>query len=59
MEAQKWRGISIKWSRPATPDFVVALTLGYLLYQQPSVPDWGTVYAMITALRCIHVTRTV
>ncbi|MCZ0978737.1 hypothetical protein O1L60_04305 [Streptomyces diastatochromogenes] len=59
MEPQPWEGISVRWTRPTVPDIAVALTLGYLLYQQPGVPEWLSALAMIIALRCIHVTRTV
>ncbi|MFE6787855.1 hypothetical protein ACFVFF_36950 [Streptomyces sp. NPDC057680] len=59
MQPQNLRGISVNWTRPAYTDLVVSGVLGYLLYQQPSVPEWVTVLAMIAALRCIHVTWTV
>ncbi|MEU2234381.1 hypothetical protein [Streptomyces vietnamensis] len=57
MEPQRWSGISVCWTHPKLADVVVSTALGYLLYQQSSVPQWGSVLAVIITLRCIHVTR--
>ncbi|MFI0827272.1 hypothetical protein ACH4Q7_22770 [Streptomyces roseolus] len=59
MEPQLRRGISVRWTRPKVPDIVLAMALGYLLYQQPDVPQWGTALAVLVGMRCIQVSRTV
>ncbi|MDN3249734.1 hypothetical protein [Streptomyces sp. ZSW22] len=59
MEAQSWRGISVKWTRPHVSDLAVAATLYYLLYLQPEVPGLVAVAVAIASLRCIQLGRAV
>ncbi|MGA5497721.1 hypothetical protein ACPCSP_25490 [Streptomyces cinereoruber] len=59
MEAHNRGGIHVGWTRPTARDCVVSLTLGYLLYQEPSVPWWAAAGATVAAIGWIRVTRTV
>ncbi|MFI0827268.1 hypothetical protein ACH4Q7_22750 [Streptomyces roseolus] len=59
MEAHNRGGIHVGWTRPTLPSFVVSLALGFLLYQEPSVPWWVAAGAATFALGWLRVTRTV
>ncbi|MET9349909.1 hypothetical protein [Streptomyces termitum] len=59
MEAQTLGGIHVGWTRPTARNLVVALVLGYLLYQEPSTPWWVDAGAVIFVLEAFRVTRTV
>ncbi|MGA4980180.1 hypothetical protein [Streptomyces cinereoruber] len=59
MEAHNRGSTQVSWTRPTAPNFVVSLTLGYLLYQQPTILRRVAAGVGITMLGWIRVTRTV
>ncbi|MFC7791394.1 hypothetical protein [Streptomyces cinereoruber] len=58
MESHNRGGLHVGWARPTARDGVVSLTLGFLLYQQPSVPWWVAAGAAIVTLGWIRIART-
>ncbi|WP_347731988.1 hypothetical protein [Streptomyces sp. CAU 1734] len=59
MEPERWRGISVKWTRPGLPDLAVASALYYLLSLQPEIPGIIASTVAVISLRCLHLSRVV
>ncbi|WP_327744671.1 hypothetical protein OHO28_29365 [Streptomyces europaeiscabiei] len=59
MEAQTWKPLPIQYRRPRLYDWLIAGTLGILLYLEPQVPAPVPVIVAFVALRCVRHHRTV